>query len=100
MRQCDIKAFSIKAPSRISESWSGKGFFAHFLTRFWTPFFAHFARNSALNRPIFGPIFVPNWVILGTPGQPRAHARARARGDKTGFVLEMHQRRLETESGV
>ena len=51
------------------------------MTHFWTPFFTKV--------PILAPEVVQKvtqkWVISRIP---RARARARARGDKTGFVLE------------
>ena len=57
------------------------------MTHFWTPFFTKV--------PILAPEVVQKvtqkWVIFRIP---RARARARARGDKTGFVLEIIATRL------
>ena len=51
------------------------------MTHFWTPFFT---KVPFFRQEMFIKV-TQKWVIFRIP---RARARARARGDKTGFVLE------------
>ena len=55
------------------------------MTHFWTISETRNARNPAGKWVILGPKSDPKWVISGS----LARARARARGDKIDFVLEM-----------